>query len=87
MAIIGGVNCTGFLLIPVLTCVCLFQELQQAMDKLELNLNKSDQGAGLESKEEEIESPENLAVLRQRKMVQSLIHRWFPKVVRFNRNF
>ena len=68
-------------------CVCLFQELQQAMDKLELNLNKSDQGAGLEGKEEEIESPENLAVLRQRKMVQSLIRRWFPKVVCINRNF
>ena len=46
------------------------QELQQAMDKLELNLSKSDQGVAVESKEEEIESAENLAVLRQRKMVQ-----------------
>ena len=57
------------------------------MDKLELNLNKSDQGAGMENKEEEIESPENLAVLRQRKTVQSLICRWFPMVVCFIRNF
>ena len=57
------------------------------MDKLELNLNKSDQAAGLEGKEEEIESPENLAVLRQRKMVQSLIRRWFPKVMCINRKF
>ena len=57
------------------------------MEKLELNLNKSDQGAGVENKEEEIESPENLAVLRQRKMVQLLMCRWFPIVVCFNRNF
>lgn len=42
------------------------------MDKLELNLSKSDQGVGLENKEEEIESPENLAMLRQRKMVTML---------------
>ena len=57
------------------------------MDKLELNLNKSDQGAGVENKEEEIESPENLAVLRQRKMVQLLMCRWFRIAVCFNRNF
>ena len=57
------------------------------MEKLELNLSKSDQGAGVENKEEEIESPENLAVLRQRKMVQLLMCRWFPIAVCFNRNF
>ena len=53
--------------------VCSYQELQQAMDKLELNLSKSDQGVAVESKEEEIESAENLAVLRQRKMVHLLL--------------
>ena len=52
---------------------CVLQELQQAMDKLELNLNKSDQGVGLESKEEEFESPENLAMLRQRKVVLNVL--------------
>ena len=51
----------------------IMQELQQAMDKLELNLSKSDQGVAVESKEEEIESAENLAVLRQRKMVQIIM--------------
>lgn len=35
-------------------------------------MSKSDQGVGLENKEEEIESPENLAMLRQRKMVTIL---------------
>ena len=48
----------------------IVQELQLAIDKLELTLSKNDQGVAVESKEEEIESPENLAVLRQRKMVQ-----------------
>ena len=52
--------------------VCFYQELQQAMDKLELTLSKSGQGVAVESKDEEIESPENLALLRQRKMVQIL---------------
>ena len=42
------------------------------MDKLELTLSKSDQGVAVESKEEEMESPENLAALRQRKMVHVL---------------
>ena len=50
----------------------IVQELQQAMDKLELTLSKSDQGAAVENKEEEMESPENLAALRQRKMVYVL---------------
>ena len=41
------------------------------MEKLELNLCRTDQGVG-EGKEEEIESPENLEMLRQRKMVNIL---------------
>jgi len=41
------------------------------MDKLELSLtNKTgDQGVGQDTKDEEVETPENLAILRQRKMV------------------
>ncbi|XP_065913928.1 actin-related protein 5-like [Dysidea avara] len=46
------------------------EELQQAMDKLELSLNNKtgDQGIGQDNKDEEVETPENLAILRQRKM-------------------
>lgn len=44
------------------------------MEKLELNLSKGDQGVGLNNKEEEIESPKNLAMLRQRKMVYVVQH-------------
>ena len=41
------------------------------MDKLELSLtNKTgDQGMGQDTKDEEVETPENLSILRQRKMV------------------
>ena len=41
------------------------------MDKLELSLNNKtgDQGIGQDNKDEEVETPENLAILRQRKMV------------------
>jgi len=43
------------------------------MDKLELSLtNKTgDQGMGQDTKDEEVETPENLSILRQRKMVTS----------------